>query len=100
MTRERHQIPCGQTTNTTTSREHLQGTPRAQSVSGQEWTGVDTLTSDRENMRNLMCGESDSVPYKERVGGSSPSTPTRASCEGLPRGRFLLQPDCRSSRAP
>ena len=28
------------------------GTPQAQHVSGQEWTGVDTLTTDRENMRN------------------------------------------------
>ena len=26
---------------------------------------MDTLITNRENMRNLLCGESDSVPYKE-----------------------------------
>ena len=51
---------------------------------------MDTLTTNRENMRNLMCGESDSVPYKERVGGSSPSTPTSSArlADGFIRGVF------------
>ena len=40
---------------------------------------MDTLTSDCINACDLRRSKCDSVPYKERVGGSSPSTPTRAS---------------------
>lgn len=49
------------------TRQPPEGTPAAQHVSGQEWTGVDTLPTDRENMRNQARGESDSVPYKEKA---------------------------------